>query len=443
MIQYYLDLEKQVKDIKDKSLSEGQIQKIYSTALYISLSIRTPGKTWNLYWGRGGGHEGVWLHHRPPPSLIRRKDNFLEYLRRHLSSCSFFGLTLDKYDRIIQLDYKKFGNIQSFLWFWKGRKLYFLHYFQDQPSSPSKILLSWRGKAFTPDQKPLDLFEYFNEIGRDEGMKHDISSKEITSMEQLLQEEVKLISTQELTSAPSFLQRKKENIESDLRKARQWQRIQILLEEGRNLEGYELRVGDQRIKFEGDLNQFERRNLLFQKIKKLKRGESILQERLENVLEELAGKKVNQVKESKIPLIKPVWGEESKSAAPAAKTILDQYKIFKFDAFQLGVGLSAQGNDQLRNKWSSKEDHWLHLDGLKSSHVIIKLQPGAILTPEVLNYGATILAYFSHFNDEWIPIIHTQVKNLKGVSGAAGMVIYKKEKHLRCSKLNLDHLFKE
>src|SRR5205085_9474503 len=103
----------------------------------------------------------------------------------------------------------------------------------------------------------------------------------------------------------------------------------------------------------------------------------------------------------------------------------------------------AQSNDQLRNKWSSKEDHWLHLDGLKSTHVIIKMLNNASFTPEVLNVGASIVAHFSHFNDDWIPIIHTQVKNLKGVSGAAGMVIYKKEKHLRCPKVNIDTLIKE
>src|SRR5690606_1720676 len=117
-IQYYLDLEKQVKNIKEKSLSQGQIQKLYSTAYYISLSIRAPGKTWHLYFGRGGGYEGIWLHESPPPSVLRRKDNFLEYLRRHLSSCSFLDVTMDRFDRIAKLTYQKFGKEQSFLWFW-------------------------------------------------------------------------------------------------------------------------------------------------------------------------------------------------------------------------------------------------------------------------------------------------------------------------------------
>ena len=117
MIQYYLDLEKQVKKIADAQLEYGQIQKIYSTAFFISFSIRTPGKTWHLYLGRGNGQEGMWLHDSAPISELRRKDNFLEYLRRHLSACSFVGLELDAHDRIVKFNYQKFGKLQSILFF--------------------------------------------------------------------------------------------------------------------------------------------------------------------------------------------------------------------------------------------------------------------------------------------------------------------------------------
>jgi len=143
-------------------------------------------------------------------------------------------------------------------------------------------------------------------------------------------------------------------------------------------------------------------------------------------------------------MIKPVWGEDKNSQTnQPAKVSPDEFKIFRTDVYHIGVGLNAQGNDQLRNKWASKDDHWIHLDGLKSTHVVIKLMGNNALTPEILNIGATIVAQFSHFNDDWIPIIHTQVKNLKGVSGAAGMVIYKKEKHLRCPKVDIGTLIKE
>jgi predicted ribosome quality control (RQC) complex YloA/Tae2 family protein len=443
MIQYYLDLEKQLKNIKEKSLSQGQIQKIYSTAFYVSFTLRARGKTWHLYLGRGGGHEGIWLHDTAPPSALRRKDNFLEYLRRHVTSCSFQDLSLDSYDRIIRLDYLKFGELQSFLFFWKGRKLYFLHHYQDRPEGEFKLLLSWRGKSFAPGEELTDLFHYFDEIGRDKQMSHEMSSIQILDMKKLLDDEQIAASLTTLNSPPGFLQRKKENIESDLRKARQWEKLQSILDRGDSLDGiYELKVEDQKIKFEGDLNPYERRNLLYQKIKKLKRGENILKERLGSVESELSGKQSNELRTSQIPMIKPIWGEEKKSTLlPPTPQTMD-FKVFNFDGYSVGVGLNAQGNDQLRNKWASKEDHWLHMDGLKSCHVIIKLQ-NKIFGPEILNYGASILAHFSHFPGDWIPIIHTHVKNLKGVSGAPGMVIYKKEKHLRCPRQDLQNIIKD
>lgn len=437
MIQYYLDLQKQVKVINEAELSYGQIQKIYSTAHFISFSIRARGKTWHLYLGRGNGQEGLWLHDQPPVSALRRKDAFLEYLRKHLSSCSFVEIEIDVHDRIIKLSYQKFGKLQSILFFWKARKLYFLHHYQESPETPFKLLLSWHGKAIVPNEDMADLYEFFNEIGRRTDMKHDLHSSSHSTIEQLLQDELNAAKIKGMTSAPSFLQRKISNIESDLNRTRQWNQLQIMLDQGHTLDMYELKVGDHKIKFEGDLNPYERRNLLFEKIKKLKRGENILSSRLHEAKEQLAGKNQEAKSASALPMTKPVWGREDiKENANVARTSeKDDFRIFKFEGFSVGVGLSSSGNDQLRNKWASKEDLWLHMDGLKSAHAIIKLQGADAPTAEIINLGASIVAYFSHFNDDWIPIIYTHVKNLKGVTGSPGMVIYKKEKHLRCPRI--------
>ncbi len=445
MIQYYLDLEKQVKTIKETRLSQGQIQKIYSTAFFISVAIRTPGKTWHLYLGRGSGQEGIWLHDAAPPSELRRKDTFLEYLRRHLSSCSLIDVDLDKNDRILSLKYQKFGQIQSFLLFWKARKLYFLHHYQDAPEAPFKLLLSWRGKTFSPGPELLELYEYFKEVGRVDDLKHDLYSPQHSTIDQLLQDELKMSNLKGLAVSPGFLERKKTNIEEDLRRTKQWERLQSLLDRGDSLDHlYELKVGDQNIKFEGPLNPYERRNLVFEKIKKLKRGEGILSKRLATVNEQLEGSKKSAEVKSTIPIVKPIWGkEEIPERKILSQEISQQYKVFEKDGYQVGVGMNSQGNDQLRSRWGSKEDIWMHLDGLKSAHVIIKSPNQAPLTTEILNFGASIVARFSHFEAEWIAIVYTQVKNLKGVTGAPGMVIYKKEKHLRCPKINLDQWFKD
>jgi predicted ribosome quality control (RQC) complex YloA/Tae2 family protein len=438
MIQYYRDLEAQVKAIQDASLAGGQIQKIYSTAFFISLSVRIPGKTWSLFLGRGSGMEGVWLDDVIPPSQLRRKDNFLEYLRRHLSSCTFIGLTLDQHDRIVKLDYQKFGMKQSLLLFWKARKVYFVHAYRESPEAQMKLLMSWKNRPVIPSEEISDLFSCFDEIGRRQDMKQDYSPSRKTSIRDLLLAEEESASLKAGIFKPGFLERKKLKIEEDLTRARQWEKIQDVLNNEESLENmYELKVGDHRIKFEGELNPYERRNLLFEKIKKLKKGETILSERLGTVNRTLE-EKVKPVKTSTtLPVTKIAWGEEAGTIVKEnPKAEPEDYKVIRASNCEIGVGKSARGNDQLRSKWAGKEDLWLHLDGLKSAHVIIKMPSGFPGNDEI-NLAASILAHFSHFRDEWIPVIYTQVKNLKGVSGVAGMVTYKKEKHLRCHMVDI------
>jgi predicted ribosome quality control (RQC) complex YloA/Tae2 family protein len=445
MIQYYLDLQKQVKVINEHQLAYGQIQKIYSTSFFISFSIRSPGKTWHLYLGRGAGQEGAWLHSEAPPAPLRRKDTFLEYLRKHISSCSFVSLEMDQHDRILKLSYQKFGKLQTILFFWKARKLYFLHHYQDAPEAPFKLLMSWHGKAFVPNEDLADFYEFFDEVGRRTDMNHDLQSSSPSTIEQLLQDELSAAKLKGMNSAPTFLQRKINNIEDDLNRTRQWDQMQKMLDRDESLQMYELKVGAHKIKFEGELNPYERRNLLHEKIKKLKRGEGILNQRLIDAKDLLAGRTVESKSSSTLIITKPIWGrEDKKEGLVQEKSPAKQdFRVFKFDNFSIGVGLSSTGNDQLRNKWASKEDLWIHLEGLKSAHVIIKLHASLAISAETINLGASIVAYFSHFNDEWISIIYTQVKNLKGVTGSPGMVIYKKEKHLRCPRIDSKDWLKE
>lgn len=437
MIQYYKNLESQVSKINSAVPPGGQIQKIYSTSGLISLAIRSPGKTNYVYFGRGSGTEGVWLHTKPPVSSLRRKDNFLEYLRRYLSSCTFLGLELDPADRIVKIRYQKYGQEEAFLWFWMSRKLYFLHHFHDGPGSPAKILMSWQGKARrVEEQDLLPLWDYFQEVGRNTRLDHDFEAKEFQEVSALLEAEEASLTLKQEFSRPGFLARKKKKISEDLQRNEQWRDIEQYLKKEEDLSGYELKIGDHRIKLAGDLNQYERRNLLFEKIKKLRRGETILKKRLEDVQEEEAIPVLK--KESRLPLAKPVWGAEKKESSSKSKEESpDEIRVFDHPLCSIGLGLSARGNDQLRSRWGKKDDYWIHLDGFKSAHAVIKMKSAQAPDAALLELVANIVAQNSHFNDDRIPIIYTQVKNLKGVTGAPGMVTFKKEKHLTCTRTEL------
>ena len=436
MIQYYSDLKKIIQSDQMKRLHGGQIQKIYSTANYLSLAIRAPGKTSHLFIGRGAGHEGLFLSDKPPVSAIRQRERFLEYLRKHLSSCTLIHVEIDNYDRIAEIVYQKFGKLQRLALFWRARKLYFAHLYQELPEQPQRLLLSWTNKS-TPANEVTSLFEYFDEVGRSKELDQEGSGQDV-SIEEELEKELKQLQLGQLIYRPSFIQRKIKNITEDLENARQWHELQKFLDSGEEINAYEMVIAGHKFRFDSDLNQYEKRNLIFDKIKKLKRGEKILMDRLEQVKGQ--EQENNQAKFKPLPITQVSWGLEKKT--PISKPVTyNEYKSVRTEFGSIAWGLTSQGNDQIRNKRASKEDWWFHLDGHKSSHIIVKSDN--ILTPDQMEVVASILAQVSGFIGEWIPVIFTQVKNLKGVSGRPGMVVYKKQKHINCRRVEVDHLIKE
>lgn len=308
-----------------------------------------------------------------------------------------------------------------------------------------KLLLSWQGKAIIPTEDMSDLFSVFDEIGRVKDHEQLLRSKNTMTIEELLKKELTEVNGQdEGPKKRNFLVRKKENIEGDLEKARQWQKLHDLLELRTDLDDHhELKVEDQKIKFPSGLNSYERRNLIYEKIKKLKKGERILGERLQSVEADLINNPVVEKIESKLPMTKPVWGVGKEKTSSVPKTHKKDYRVFRLEDVSYGIGLTSQGNDALRSEWGHKEDYWVHLDGKKSAHVIIKLSHNQPIQSSILEMAASLLAEYSDHKDQWIPIIYTQVKNLKGVTGAAGMVIYKKEKHINCMRQDLSLLLKD
>lgn len=437
MIQYYSDLRNIIHSDQMKRLQGGQIQKIYSTANYLSLAIRAPGKTSHLYIGRGAGHEGLYLSDKAPVSAIRQRERFLEYLRKHLSSCTLLEIKVDEFDRIAVLAYQKFGKRQELALFWKARKLYFAHLYQELPEQTQRLLLSWTNKSIPIPTDFNSIFEYFDEVGRSNGLDKESRVQTVT-IEEELEKELKQLQLGQLIHKPSFVQRKIQNINQDLEKARQWQELQRFLDSGAEIWDYEFKIGDHKFRFDSDLNQFEKRNLIYEKIKKLKRGERILTERLEEAGRLVKENKVHQHKP--LPITQVYWGVDKKAAIKNI-IIKNEYKVIRTDFGSLAWGLTSQGNDQIRNKWATKEDWWFHLDGHKSSHLIVKSDN--ILSPNELEVIASILAEVSGFPGEWIPVIFTQVKNVKAVSGRPGMVVYKKQKHINCRRIDIDHLIKE
>lgn len=407
----------------------GQIQKIYSSATTIDISIRFPGNTQHLYIGRGGGVEGVWAGQLRIPSQLRKIDKFLEYLRSYLSGCTFQKLEMDSFDRCLAIKYGRHGKLCSLLLFYAGRDLYFANHYFDDKSQKMLLFKSWENKTYKLDHD--DLFTIFDDVGRINIDKNN-EIKNIDSIEDILNQELKKIENSHFNKKQEkFVNRKIEKIALDLKRieksedlialASDYEKDFSALNKKENIFGI-------RFNFEGNTH-FQRRDEIFQKAKRLKKNQALLISRLNETKALLTNK--NQPIEYENPLncISPVWKIKKEKTITENKNE-QEYLTISLNNIDYAIGTSASGNDQMRKMWAKKDDIWFHYESGVSPHVIVKLN-GKVLNQEVFEQVAKLILKVTKESKNELDLIYTQVKNLKGVTGTKGKVTYKKEKHIR------------
>ncbi|MGL6344270.1 MAG: Rqc2 family fibronectin-binding protein, partial [Waterburya sp.] len=96
---------------------------------------------------------------------------------------------------------------------------------------------------------------------------------------------------------------------------------------------------------------------------------------------------------------------------------------------QLWVGRNNRQNDILTFRTAVEYDLWFHTQEIPGSHVLLRLEPGAVPSEQDLQFTADITAYYSQARDsEQVPVVYTKPKNVYKPKGAKpGMVIYKQE----------------
>lgn len=396
-----------------------KIQKIFSSGKLVLLQLRLRGKNLCITLGRGGEHCGIWESITSIPSEYRiTRDQFLEFLRSNIRNSRLSEIEVDTKDKCLNF---KFYDKSNLLLFWKGRQLFFSYvYFNEGKKLHFSPWQSNKKQLFEFE----DYFDIFNELGRKQLDKKDINEKK------LILDEAEVFNKKAETTYNKKLMRKKKFIEKDLENCQVRHELENkLINDELDLSEHVFKYKSLKAKFDYGLNYYQKKNVLFTKIKKLRKGEEFLEKRLADVIKEIESKKVIFVKE-KINV--PVWKKVAQKSTEVNKS--DDHSIFKWNDISIAVGLNTKGNDYIRSKWSTKGDIWFHLDGDKSAHVIAKNLEGFDF--DKYSVVASILADYSEFSADQIPVIFTQVENLKGVKGAAGKVIYKKEKHLILPKVN-------
>jgi predicted ribosome quality control (RQC) complex YloA/Tae2 family protein len=98
--------------------------------------------------------------------------------------------------------------------------------------------------------------------------------------------------------------------------------------------------------------------------------------------------------------------------------------------FELWIGRNNRQNDRLTFRVAGDYDLWFHTQEIPGSHVLLRLEPGAIPDETDLQFSADLTAYYSQGRQsQQVPVVYTEPKNVYKPKGAKpGMAIYKQER---------------
>ncbi len=429
MIQDYQIITNQINDFPAKSGSP--IQKIFSTSRYLAISLRSPGKTHWIYLGRGAGYEGLWFADKQPESSLRVvKDQLLQYVRKYLTGGIFHSIELDQSDRIIKLNFIKWGQINSFFYFYRGRESIFAsRIFED---TKEINFSSFHGYV----DREID-FDLFDEIGRAELESKKSNRKNLEIIDLLVKE--KKDRSLNNVKRTKFIKRKVKNIEGDLAKMLSIPKIEqkvnawmLSLQSGGQVpeleETSKVVLHGFKFKFAKDVSSFKKIDKIFQKVKRLKKAKELLSKRLNDSKGLLVETKREDVLLSQ-KIILPIWNRKK---LKVKEKLNADYSEIEFEGYKVAIGKDARSNDHLRKSWAKKDDWWFHVENQPSAHAYVKDLNGQLINPEICKMIAGHLKVATKLKSSEISLIYTQVKNLKGVKGVAGSVFFKKEKRITC-----------
>ncbi|MEH2315878.1 Rqc2 family fibronectin-binding protein [Nostoc sp.] len=137
---------------------------------------------------------------------------------------------------------------------------------------------------------------------------------------------------------------------------------------------------------------------------------------LEEIREELIGQKY---------LEDPEYRSRSANEVPSTNF----HRYLSPGGFEVLIGRNNRQNDQLTFRVAGDYDLWFHAQEIPGSHVLLRLEPGAVAEEADLQFVANLTAYYSRARQsDQVPVVYTQLKHVYKPKGAKpGIAIYKQE----------------
>ncbi|MEQ8757448.1 MAG: NFACT RNA binding domain-containing protein [Coleofasciculus sp. G1-WW12-02] len=110
----------------------------------------------------------------------------------------------------------------------------------------------------------------------------------------------------------------------------------------------------------------------------------------------------------------------------------EPYRYRTPSGFELLIGRNNRQNDQLTFRKAGDYDLWFHTQEIAGSHVLLRLDPGAVADEADLQFAADLAAHYSRGRQsDVVPVVYTEPKHVYKPKGAKpGMAIYKRERIL-------------
>ncbi|MBV9386585.1 MAG: NFACT family protein [Chroococcidiopsidaceae cyanobacterium CP_BM_ER_R8_30] len=207
------------------------------------------------------------------------------------------------------------------------------------------------------------------------------------------------------------------------------------------------------ISLEPEKNAVQNAQSLYKRHQKLKRVRNAVEPLLEDVNEEIhyleqvedaiaqletyqTPEDLAALKEIREELIGQHYLEDSgyerrsPTSLEASNTNFHRYRTP--NGFEVLIGRNNRQNDQLSFRQAGDYDLWFHAQEIPGSHLLLRLDPGAVPEEADLQFAADLAAYYSRSRQsDQVPVVYTEPKHVYKLKGAKpGMAIYKQERVL-------------
>ncbi|MDJ0600509.1 MAG: NFACT RNA binding domain-containing protein [Crocosphaera sp.] len=204
-----------------------------------------------------------------------------------------------------------------------------------------------------------------------------------------------------------------------------------------------------KISLNPEKNAIQNAQLFYKKHQKLKRAKGAVEPLLNEVQQEInyleqvednlqqldnyhSPEDLQTLEEIKQELIQQNYLPSPTQQTPNISDESQPYQHKTPSGFEVWIGRNNRQNDRLTFRTAGDYDLWFHTQESAGSHVLLRLEPGAVPNEADLHCAANWAAYYSRARqNEQVPVVYTEPKYVYKPKGAKpGMVIYKRERVL-------------